>query len=101
MATHHPSPPGGMNIHHGPPSGPPPPGMAPQQQQWPAAQQQMAAMNEAVWLQIGEPRHVQIKERLVTDTTTQGALQSFWETWTKLWLLMSTHCVPTQDPFPL
>jgi hypothetical protein len=27
--------------------------MAPQQQQWPAPQQ-MAAMNEAVWLQIGE-----------------------------------------------
>jgi glucose repression mediator protein len=38
-------------LHHGPPSGPPPPGMAPQQQ-WPASQQ-MAAMNEAVWLQIG------------------------------------------------
>jgi len=50
MAAHHPSPPAGMQLHHGPPSGPPPPGMAPQQ--WPASQQ-MAAMNEAVWLQIG------------------------------------------------
>lgn len=61
MATHHPSPPG-MQLHHGPPGGPPPPGMAPQQQQqqWPAAQQ-MAAMNEAVWLQIG------------TETTTPSA----------------------------
>ena len=53
MATHHPSPPAGMQLHHGPPSGPPQPGMAPQQQQWPASQQ-MAAMNEAVWLQIGK-----------------------------------------------
>jgi glucose repression mediator protein len=52
MATHHPSPPAGMQLHHGPPGGPPQPGMAPQQQQWPASQQ-MAAMNEAVWLQIG------------------------------------------------
>ncbi|KAG0652862.1 General transcriptional corepressor ssn6 [Hyphodiscus hymeniophilus] len=51
MATHHPSPPAGMQMHHGPPSGPPQPGMPPQQQ-WPASQQ-MAAMNEAVWLQIG------------------------------------------------
>lgn len=67
MATHHPSPPAGMNLHHGPPSGPPPPGMAPQQQQWPAAQQQMAAMNEAVWLQIGEPRPVQVKEASLTQ----------------------------------
>jgi glucose repression mediator protein len=34
--------------------------MAPQQQQWPAAQQ-MAAMNEAVWLQIGKTHTVHIK----------------------------------------
>lgn len=53
MATHHPSPPAGMQMHHGPPGGPSQPGMAPQQQQWPASQQ-MAAMNEAVWLQIGK-----------------------------------------------
>jgi hypothetical protein len=66
MATHHPSPPAGMNLHHGPPSGPPPPGMAPQQQQWPAAQQQMAAMNEAVWLQIGEPRPGHTKDTSLT-----------------------------------
>jgi glucose repression mediator protein len=52
MATHHPSPPG-MNLHHGPPG---PPGMAPgPQAQWPPGPiaQQVAAMNEAVWLQIG------------------------------------------------
>jgi glucose repression mediator protein len=41
-----------MQLHHGPPAGPPPAGMVPQQQQWPASQQ-MSAMNEAVWLQIG------------------------------------------------
>jgi hypothetical protein len=52
MASHHPSPPAGMQLHHGPPAGPPPTGMVPQQQQWPASQQ-MSAMNEAVWLQIG------------------------------------------------
>jgi len=64
MATHHPSPPSGMQLHHGPPSGPPPPGMAPQQQQWPAAQQ-MAAMNEGVWLQIGNPNIAAKKGRTV------------------------------------
>lgn len=56
MASHHPPSPAGMQLHHGPPGGPPP-GMGPQQQhQWPAgaAAQQMAAMNEAVWLQIGK-----------------------------------------------
>ncbi|CAG8980812.1 hypothetical protein HYALB_00003738 [Hymenoscyphus albidus] len=54
MASHHPSPPGGIQMHHGPPGGPPPPGMPQQQppQAWPAPQT-MAAMNEAVWLQIG------------------------------------------------
>jgi len=52
MATHHPSPPAGMQLqHHAPPNGPPPPGMAPQQ--WPASQQ-LVAMNEAVWLQLGK-----------------------------------------------
>lgn len=42
-------------MHHGPPGGPPPPGMPQQQPQqaWPAPQT-MAAMNEAVWLQIGK-----------------------------------------------
>jgi hypothetical protein len=43
-----------MQLHHGPPGGPPQPGMAPQQQQWAGgAPAQMVAMNEAVWLQIG------------------------------------------------
>lgn len=59
MASHHqshpshPSPPSAMQIHH-PQGPPPPPGMVPPQQQqpWPAAPS-MAAMNEAVWLQIG------------------------------------------------
>jgi general transcriptional corepressor CYC8 len=54
MATHHPSP-TGMQLHHGPPA--PPPGMGPTQQApWPQGppSQQIAAMNEAVWLQIGK-----------------------------------------------
>lgn len=50
MATHHPSPPSGIPIHHGPAAPAP---VAPGAQQWTAAQQ-MAAMNEAVWLQIGK-----------------------------------------------
>jgi len=54
MATHHPSP-TGMHMHHGPP--PSAPGIPPAQQAgWPSGppSQQIAAMNEAVWLQIGK-----------------------------------------------
>ncbi|KAI9770700.1 MAG: glucose repression mediator protein [Geoglossum simile] len=55
-----PSPPGGLHPHHPPPSGPPqpqpnghmPPGMQAQQAK-PASSQHLAAINEAVWLQIG------------------------------------------------
>ena len=53
MAARHPSPPAGMQMHHGPSVGSLQPGVAPQPQQW-ATHQQMAAMNEAVWLQIGK-----------------------------------------------
>ncbi|SZF02562.1 unnamed protein product [Blumeria hordei] len=52
MASHHPSPTAGIPIHHGPPGGPPPAGMPQSQHPFPVAQQ-LAAMNEAVWLQIG------------------------------------------------
>jgi hypothetical protein len=58
MATHHPSPPGALQLsHHGPP-GQPPPNLAQvqqAQQQWPGPpSRQIQAMNEAVWMQIGE-----------------------------------------------
>ncbi|KAG9231411.1 tetratricopeptide [Amylocarpus encephaloides] len=65
MASHHPSPPAGMQMIHGPPSGPPagppagppPPNMAgPPQQQQPQQYQppvQQVTLNEVVWLQIG------------------------------------------------
>lgn len=55
MASHHPSPPAGMQLHHGPPGGGPPPGMGPAQAYAPAGppSQQVALMNEAVWIQIG------------------------------------------------
>lgn len=53
MANHHPSPQMAMQMqHHGPPVPPPPPGPA-QGGQW-APSRHIVAVNEALWMQIGE-----------------------------------------------